>query len=80
MCGEQLSSTWETEKKVHDLWTPKNQPFMVPEIKTAMKTFQEEVVEVEFRDAVSRGIVEEMYWVGGEPLMYDVHWWTLEEM
>jgi len=21
-----------------------------------------------------------MYWVGGEPLMYDVHWWTLEEM
>lgn len=80
MCGEQLSSTWETEKKVHDLWTPKNQPFMVPEIKSAMKTFQEEVVEVEFRDAVSRGIVEEMYWVGGEPLMYDIHWWTLEEM
>jgi hypothetical protein len=53
---------------------------MVPEIKSAMKTFQEEVVEVEFRDAVSRGIVEEMYWVGGEPLMYDIHWWTLEEM
>jgi len=21
-----------------------------------------------------------MYWVGGEPLMYDIHWWTLEEM
>lgn len=80
MCGEQLSSTWETEKKVHNMWTPKNQPFMVPEIKNAMQDFQQHVVEPEFRDAVSRGIVEEMYWVGGEPLMYDIHWWTLEEM
>jgi hypothetical protein len=53
---------------------------MVPEIRDAMEKFQNEVVEPEFRDAVSRGIVEECYWVGGEPLMYDVHWWTLEEM
>ena len=80
MCGEQLSSTWESEKKINNLWSPENQPFMIPEIKDAMKTFQDDVVEVEFRDAVSRGIVEECYWVGGEPLMYDVHWWALEEM
>lgn len=80
MCGEQLSSAWEVEKKVHKLWTPKDQPFMVPDIKSAMQDFQKTVVEPEFRDAVSRGIVEEMYWVGGEPLMYDVHWWALEEM
>lgn len=80
MCGEQLSSTWETEKKIHNMWTPEKQPFMIPDIKSAMQDFQANVVEPEFRDAVSRGIVEEMYWVGGEPLMYDVHWWTLEEM
>lgn len=80
MCGEQLSSSWETEKKQHDLWTPKDQPFMIPEIKSAMQDFQQTVVEPEFRDAVQRGIIEEMYWVGGEPLMYDIHWWTLEEM
>lgn len=80
MCGEQLSSSWEVEKKVHKLWTPKDQPFMVPEIKSAMQDFQQTVVEPEFRDAVQRGIIEEMYWVGGEPLMYDIHWWTLEEM
>jgi len=80
MCGEQLSSTWETEKKVNNLWSPKNQSFMIPEIKSAMQTFQDTVVEPEFRDAISRGIVEECYWVGGEPLMYDVHWWALEEM
>lgn len=80
MCGEQLSSTWEVEKKQHNLWTPKDQPFMVPAIKNAMQDFQQNVVEPEFRDAVQRGIIEEMYWVGGEPLMYDIHWWTLEEM
>ncbi len=80
MCGEQLSSSWEAEKRINNAWTPKNQPFMVPEIKEAMENFQQEVVEPEFRDAISRGIVEEIYWVGGEPLMYDVHWWALQEM
>lgn len=80
MCGEQLSSSWETEKKQHDLWSPKNQPFMIPEVKTAMQTFQQTVVEPEFKNAISRGIVEEIYWVGGEPLMYDTHWWALKEM
>jgi hypothetical protein len=80
MCGEQLSSSWETEKKTHNLWTPENQPFMIPEVKTKMQAFQKDVVEPEFRDAISRGIVEEIYWVGGEPLMYDMHWWALEEM
>ena len=80
MCGEQLSSSWETEKKVNGLWSPKNQSFMIPEIKNAMEDFQSTVVEPEFKDAIQRGIVEEMYWVGGEPLMYDIHWWALEEM
>jgi hypothetical protein len=80
MCGEQLSSTWEAEKRINNLWSPQNQPFMVPEINEAMQKFTKDVVEAEFRDAVSRGIIEEMYWVGGEPLMYDIHWWTLEEM
>ena len=80
MCGEQLSSAWETEKKIHGMWSPKNQSFMIPEIKSAMEDFQGTVVEPEFRDAVQRGIIEEIYWVGGEPLMYDIHWWTLEEM
>ena len=80
MCGEQLSSSWEAEKRMNNVWSPENQPFMVPEIKEAMENFQQEVVEPEFRDAISRGIVEEIYWVGGEPLMYDVHWWALQEM
>lgn len=80
MCGEQLSSQWESEKRKHGLWSPKHQPFMVDEVKAAMQKFQVDVVEAEFKDAVTRGIVEECYWVGGEPLMYDIHWWAMEEM
>ncbi len=80
MCGEQLSSSWEAEKKINNFWSPKNQPFMIPEVKDKMQQFQVTVVEPEFKDAISRGIVEEIYWVGGEPLMYDIHWWALEEM
>jgi len=80
MCGEQLSSAWEAEKYKHNMWTKEGQPFMQPEVKEKMKKFQVEVVEPEFKDAISKGIVEEIYWVGGEPLMYEMHWWALEEM
>ena len=80
MCGEQLSSTWESEKRQHGHWTPENQPFMVPENKKIIETFQKEVVEEEFWDAICRGIVEEIYWVGGEPLMYDIHWRSMDRL
>jgi len=80
MCGEQLSSSWEAEKKLNNLWTIEDQPFMQKDVKKKMTAFQTEVVEPEFREAISKGIVEEIYWVGGEPLMYDIHWWALEEM
>lgn len=80
MCGELLSSSWEAEKKKHDMWNEKDQPFMIPEVKEKMNRFQVEVVEPEFRQAIDQGIVEEIYWVGGEPLMYDIHWETLEKM
>lgn len=80
MCGELLSSSWEAEKKKHDMWSEKDQPFMIPEVKEKMNRFQIETVEPEFRRAINSGIVEEIYWVGGEPLMYDIHWETLENM
>ena len=53
---------------------------MIPEVKKKMQHFQKQVAEPEFKQAISDGIVEEIYWVGGEPLMYDMHWWALEEM
>ena len=80
MCGELLSSSWEAEKKTHKLWSPEEHPFMIPDVKKKMKNFTVDVVEPEFRKAIDDGIVEEIYWVGGEPLMYDIHWETLEKM
>ena len=80
MCGEPLSSSWEAEKKKHGLWSPENQPFMVPENKKIIEKFQKEVVEEEFWDAICRGVVEEIYWVGGEPLMYDIHWRAMDRL
>lgn len=75
-CGDMLSSAWESEQRQHNMidWTnPKNQ-WMVPEIKKQIEGFQNEQVEAEFSQAVEEHRVEEVYWVGGEPLMYEQHW------
>lgn len=80
MCGEQLSSSWETEKRKNNLWTPESQPFMVPENKKIIEKFQKEVVEEEFWEYIKSGTVEELYWVGGEPLMYDIHWKSMDRL
>ena len=80
MCGEQLSSSWETEKRKNNLWTPEQQPFMVPENKKIIEKFQKEVVEEEFWEYIKSGTVEELYWVGGEPLMYDIHWKSMDRL
>jgi hypothetical protein len=80
MCGEPLSSSWETEKRKHDHWSPEQQPFMVPENKKVIEKFQKEVVEEEFWEAICSGVVEELYWVGGEPLMYDIHWRAMDRL
>ena len=75
-CGDMLSSAWETEQRVHNMvdWhNPKNN-WMRTGIRTDIAKFQENQVEAEFAAAVERHTVEEVYWVGGEPLMYEQHW------
>ena len=76
MCGDMLSSAWESEQRQHgmiDLTNPKNN-WMRPEIKQQIEQFQTTQVEQEFAEAVEQHRVEEVYWVGGEPLMYEQHW------
>ena len=74
MCGEQLSSSWESEKRVMDMWNPIHDRWMIPENKKKIEDFQSTVAENELWEAVKNGTIEEIYWVGGEPLMYDIHW------
>ena len=71
-----LSSSWESEQKKHNmvnLDNPKNN-WMRPEVRKEITKFQDTQIEQEFSDAVEEHRIEEIYWVGGEPLMYEQHW------
>ena len=76
MCGDMLSSAWESEQRQNNMidWTNPKNNWMRPEIKEQITKFQDTQVEQEFATAVEEHRVEEVYWVGGEPLMYEQHW------
>jgi hypothetical protein len=76
MCGDMLSSSWETEQKTHNMinWADSKNNWQRPEVRKQITQFQDSQIEAEFAQAVEDGQVEEVYWVGGEPLMYEQHW------
>ena len=76
MCGDMLSSSWESEQRQHSMinWHDPKNNWMKPEVKKQIESFQESQIEAEFAQAVEEHRVEEVYWVGGEPLMYEQHW------
>ena len=76
MCGDMLSSSWEAEQRKHNMinWDDPKNNWMRPEIKKEITQFQQTTIEQEFAQAVEEHRVEEIYWVGGEPLMYEQHW------
>ena len=76
MCGDMLSSSWESEQRQHEMidWTNPKNNWMLPKVKKEIEHFQDTQIEAEFSQAVEEHRVEEVYWVGGEPLMYEQHW------
>jgi hypothetical protein len=76
ICGDMLSSSWESEQRQHQMidWSNPKNIWMKPEIKKQIDHFQTTQIEAEFAAAVEDHRVEEVYWVGGEPLMYEQHW------
>ena len=76
MCGDMLSSSWESEVKRHKLIDETNSKngWLREPVRSAMRKWQTDVAEKEFSAAIELGTVEEIYWVGGEPLMYEQHW------
>jgi sulfatase maturation enzyme AslB (radical SAM superfamily) len=70
MCGPMLSSSWETEARKQG----KIEPWMEPAVKEQISNYQDTQIEAEFSQAVEEHRIEEIYWVGGEPLMYEQHW------
>lgn len=76
MCGDMLSSSWESEQRQHGMidWNNTKNTWMAPKVKQQITEFQDTQIEQEFSQAVEQHRVEEIYWVGGEPLMYEQHW------
>jgi sulfatase maturation enzyme AslB (radical SAM superfamily) len=76
MCGDMLSSSWETEQRQHNMtdWSNVKNAWMRPEVREKITAYQDSQIEAEFALAVEQHRVEEVYWVGGEPLMYEQHW------
>ena len=76
MCGDMLSSAWESEQRRHNMidWSNSNNNWMQPAVRKDISQFQDQQIEAEFAQAVEEHRVEEVYWVGGEPLMYEQHW------
>jgi hypothetical protein len=75
-CGDMLSSSWESEQRRHAMinWADPKNGWMRPAVRKEITAFQDTQIEAEFSAAVEQHRVEEVYWVGGEPLMYEQHW------
>ncbi len=74
MCGDQLSSQWEAENRMLGYYDNGAEAWATKKYKPIIEKFQKEVAEKELWDAVKEGRIEEIYWVGGEPLMFEIHW------
>jgi hypothetical protein len=63
-----------------NMWNPSKDMWMIPENKQKIEDFQSTVIEQELWDSVNNKTIEEIYWVGGEPLMYDIHWEVMKSL
>ena len=82
MCGDMLSSSWESEQRANAMinWTDPKNGWMLPAVREQISRFQDTQIEQEFAAAVAEHRVEEVYWVGGEPLMYEQHWRYMQQI
>jgi len=80
MCGSMLSSSWEAEQRKHKDWSVQSSPWMEPTLREQIKQFQDTQVVDEFMTAIENKTIKEIYWCGGEPLMWDIHWTAMQRM
>ena len=82
MCGDMLSSSWEAEERIHNTWDPNDpsQMWMRKDIKEEIDKFHDTVIVNEFKKAVELKTIKEIYWCGGEPLMWKIHWASMKRI
>jgi hypothetical protein len=81
-CGDMLSSAWESEQRANNMinWNNPKNNWMIPVVREEISKFQDTQIEAEFAQAVTEHRVEEIYWVGGEPLMFEQHWRYMKQI
>ena len=82
MCGDMLSSSWETENKKHGRadWYDKYRIWGRKDIKEQLQKFHDQQIVKEFMEAVENKTIKEFYWCGGEPLMWKIHWEAMQRV
>jgi len=80
MCGDMLSSSWEAESRKNKTWSKESQPWMASPLREQIIKFQDTQVVQEFVEAIETKRIKEIYWCGGEPLMWDMHWKAMQRI
>lgn len=82
MCGDMLSSSWETENRKHGRahWYDEDKIWGRKDIKEILQKFHDQQVVKEFMEAVENKKIKEFYWCGGEPLMWKIHWTAMQRV
>ena len=81
MCGDMLSSSWETENRKHGKGDYENYRIWGrKDIKAQLEKFHDQHVVSEFTEAVEQKRITELYWCGGEPLMWKIHWEAMKRI
>lgn len=81
MCGDMLSSSWETENKKHGKGDYENYRIWGrKDIKAQLQKFHDQEIVKEFTEAVEDERITEFYWCGGEPLMWKIHWTAMKRV
>jgi len=82
MCGDMLSSSWEAEERLHNMWDPNkpSQMWMRDDIRAEIEKFHDTVIVEEFKTAIENKTIKEIYWCGGEPLMWKIHWESMKRI
>lgn len=80
MCGPPLSSAWESEERQHNPDFENSNPWAVQPVRGQVTRFQKTVAIEELWAAIRERRIEEIYWVGGEPLDWPEHWEMMQYM
>tara|TARA_B100001057_G_scaffold281295_1_gene281657 strand:- start:2988 stop:4367 length:1380 start_codon:yes stop_codon:yes gene_type:complete len=81
MCGDMLSSSWEAETRMHEPEIyDKNKLWGRKDIKAELDKFHDQHVIKEFTKGVESKTIKEIYWCGGEPLMWKIHWESMKRI